>query len=191
MPDNWEIAIFVHVVGVFALGGATAVSFSTYAMMRSAQTVQEVRVWASLGRVLSQYFVFPITALVLILSGAYLVEELNYAWSEGWIGFSAIAVVGASVVGAMVITPRMKAIGMAAGPAPEGAVPEGITRLLKDPILFGAMHANAMTAIAIVWNMAVRPEDAQALLVILSLAGLGAATGVVGLQHGARSATDA
>jgi NADH:ubiquinone oxidoreductase subunit 6 (subunit J) len=71
MPHGWEIGLFIHIIDVFALGGAVFVSFATFSMMRRAKTVQEVRVWARLGRVLSQYYVLPACAVVLILSGAY------------------------------------------------------------------------------------------------------------------------
>ncbi|MBI5288239.1 MAG: hypothetical protein HY873_04635 [Chloroflexi bacterium] len=177
MPEGWQVGIFIHVLAVFALGGGLAISFATFEMMRHARTVQEVRVWSGLGRILSQYQVLPATALVLLLSGGYLVSELNEEWSDLWISFSALALVAASGVGLLVITPRMQAIGRAAGPAPDGPVPAGIMAQLRDPVLFGAILANDFTSIAIVWNMTIQPGSAGAVLSIVILAGLGAAAG--------------
>jgi len=176
MPDGWELGLFIHIIAVFALGGAIAVSFATYSMMRRAGTVQEIRVWAGLGRILSEFYVFPVTALVLLLSGAYLMDKFDaaYDWTDGWVLFSLLALLVAVAVGGFVITPGMKAIGMKAGPSPDGPVPQEITRMLNEPMLFAATHMNMMIAIGIIWNMAVKPGDLQALLVLVVLAAVGA-----------------
>lgn len=87
MPEGYEVGLFIHIMGVFALAGASTVGFATFSMMRRAKTVQEVRVWAGLGRILSQYYVFPIAALILILSGGYIISKFDsvFSWSDGWI----------------------------------------------------------------------------------------------------------
>lgn len=54
MPEDYQIGLFIHLLGVFVLGAATGTSFATFSMMRRAKTVQEVRVWGGLGRILSQ-----------------------------------------------------------------------------------------------------------------------------------------
>lgn len=176
MPEGWEIGLFFHFIGLFALGGGIALSFTTFMMMRRSQTVQELRVWAGLGRILGKYPIPVMAAGILLLSGGYLVQEFDEEWSEGWIGFSALALVLAVTVGMLVISPRMKAIGMAVGPAPDGPVPEGITRQLHDPVLFGATYMNSMLALGIVWNMVMKPGTFASLLILLVLGGIGAAT---------------
>lgn len=173
MPEGYEIGLFIHLFGVFVLGAATGTSFAAFSMMRRAKTVQEVRVWGALGRILSQYHVAPAAALVLILSGAYLVSEFELEWTDGWIGFSAIAVVVAVIIGYTLITPRMKDIGATAGPAPDGPVTTAITDKLADPILFGAIHGNLLISTAIIWNMTIKPGAFGSLAALVILAGLG------------------
>jgi hypothetical protein len=173
MPEGYEFGLFIHLLGVFALGAATGTSFATFSMMRRAKTVQEVRVWGGLGRIMSQYHVAPAAALVLILSGAYLVSEFDLEWTDGWIGFSTIAVIAAVAVGYVLITPRMKEIGSTAGPAADGPVPASITDRLADPILFGAIHGNLMISLAIIWNMTTKPGAFGALAALVILASLG------------------
>jgi hypothetical protein len=175
MPEDYEFGLFVHLLGVFALGGSVMVSFATYSMMRRAKTVQELRVWGTLGRILSQYHIIPAAALLLLLSGAYLVDQFNFEWTDGWIGWSALALIAATANGYATITPRLKAIGGAVGPAPAGPVPQSITDKLNDPILFAAIHGNLMAALAIIWNMTTKPGGVGALLAIVILAGLGVA----------------
>ena len=175
MPHDYEWGLFFHLLGVFALGGAVLISFAVFSMMRRAATVQEVRTWGGLGRILSQYFVIPAAALELLLSGAYLVDKFNFDWTDGWIGWSVIALVAATAVGFAVITPRMKQIGMAAGPAPDGPVPAAISSKLNDPILFGAIHMNLMLAIGIIYNMTTKPGGVGSFFALVILGALGAA----------------
>ena len=177
MPEAVEWGLFFHLLGVALLGAAFALSFTTFSMMRRAATVQEVRVWGGLGRMLSQYYVLPIIALELILSGAYLVSKYNDYWdfSDGWILWSLIAVLVATGVGLGVITPRMKEIGGIAGPAPDGPVPSSITDKLADPILFGAIHMNLMLIVGIIWNMTTKPGGFGSFLAIVLLGAIGAA----------------
>jgi hypothetical protein len=177
MPEGYEIGLFIHILGVFALAGASAVGFATFSMMRRAKTVQ-VRVFAGLGKILSQYYVFPVAALVLILSGAYLVSKFDpvYSWGDGWILWSFIAVLVATAGGYFVVTPRMAAIGMAAGPAPDGPVPASVAEKLTDPALFAVMHGNLMITFAIIWNMTTKPGGVGAFLAIVILAAIGVAS---------------
>jgi len=177
MPSDYEWGIFFHLAGVFAIGGAIGVTFGTYAMARRAKTVQELRVWGTIGRYMSQYHVIPLIALELLLSGAYLVGELNevYEWSDGWIGFSTVALLIGTAIGYLVITPRMSAIGQAAGPAPDGPVPAAISEKLNDPILFGAVHGNLMLMIGIIFNMTTKPGTFASLLILIVFWAVGAA----------------
>ncbi|HYM16785.1 MAG TPA: DUF2269 family protein [Dehalococcoidia bacterium] len=180
MPHAYEIGLFIHLLAVFLLGGATALSFVTFSMMRRAKTVQEVRVWGGLGRILSQYYVLPATALALVLSGAYLVSKSNslYDWGASWISWSLLAIIVAVGVGLGVVTPRMKAAGAAAGQAPDGAVPASIGEMLSDPVLFAAIHGNMMITVAIIWEMTTKPGSVGAVLAVVILGGIGAASAI-------------
>lgn len=183
MPEAVQVGVFIHIIAVFGLGGASAISVAVFTMMQRAKTVQELRVWGSLGALLSNYYVFPALGLVLLLSGAYLVDKVGEEWSEGWIGLSSLALIVAVIVGYVVNTPRLKAIGMAAGPAPDGPVPASITEKLNEPVLVAVSRALPLTAVAIVWNMTTQPGTAGALLAIVVLAGIGAASAYLPAQQ--------
>jgi hypothetical protein len=49
--------------------------------------------------------------------------------------------------------------------------------------LFGAIHMNLMLAIGIIWNMTIKPGDAGALLALVILGGLGAASAIPSYQR--------
>ncbi len=178
MPHGYEIGLFIHILGVVTLAAAIALGFAAFSMMRRATTVQEVRVWGGIGRILSQYYVSSVAALVILLSGGYVISKLDplYSWSDGWIMWSLIALIVAVAGNLAVITPRMKAVGAAAGPAPDGPVPASVTEKLSDPALFAAIHGNMMLFIAIVWNMTTKPGGVGAFLAIVILGAIGAAS---------------
>jgi hypothetical protein len=178
MPEGYEVGLFIHILGVATLAGAIALGFATFSMMRRASSVQEVRVWGGIGRILSQYFVFPAAALVILLSGGYIISKLDplYSWSDGWVIWSVIALIVATAGGFLIVTPRMKAIGAAAGAAPDGPVPANVTEKLSDPAIFAVMHGNMMIFIAIVWNMTTHPGGVGAFLAIVILAAIGVAS---------------
>lgn len=174
MPEGYEIGLFLHLLGVFLLGGAALVSFAVFSMMRRAATVQEVRVFGGLGRILSQHYVLPILGAWMIVTGLYLVGEFELDITDGWIFWSIIAVLVAIANGLANITPRMKAIGGEAGPAPDGPVPASITDKLNDPFLFGGMHFNLLLTVGIIWNMVMAPGWFGSLLALIIFGGIGA-----------------
>ncbi len=183
MPEAAQVGLFIHFIGVFALGGATAISLVVLTMIQRAKTVQEIRHWGSLGALLSTYYVFPVLGLILLLSGSYLVDKIGEEWGEGWIGVSAVALIAAVAIGFFVNTPRFKGIGMGAQQAPDGPVPPALSEKINDPVLVGAVYGLSMTALGIVWNMTIQPGNAGALLAIVIFAGAGAAAGVLTAQQ--------
>jgi hypothetical protein len=188
MPSaDYQWGLFFHLAGVIALACATAITYSTFTMMRRAKTVQEVRIWGTLGRIVAQFQVHPIVALELVLSGAYLVDQFHLDWTTGWILFPLITVFVASANGALIISPRMKAIVMTAGPAPDGPVPPRLTARLHDPVLLAAEHANIMMTVAIVWDMATKPGDTAALLWIVAASAVGVASALPAYQRHQRA----
>ncbi|MBI5285623.1 MAG: DUF2269 family protein [Chloroflexi bacterium] len=174
MPHGWEVAIFVHILGVFAMAGGATMFMVLFGMMRRAANVQEVRVLASVSTVIDK--VFPVAAVVLLLSGGYIVSDRDLHWSSGWINVSALALIIMTAIGAVVNHPKTNAVRAAAEAAPDGPVPENLSALIEDPVLFGAVHVVMLVVVAILWNMTTKPGGIQAFLVIAILAAVGAAS---------------
>ncbi len=49
MPNSYELALFIHILGVFTVAGALATFVLIIAMMRRAKDVQEVRLWGGIA----------------------------------------------------------------------------------------------------------------------------------------------
>lgn len=165
MPHSWELAIFIHIVAVAALFGAATIDIVALSMMRRAKTVQELRIWSALAETVEK--IFPVPVVLLLLSGGYLVDKMNYSFSDGWIGWSALALLASAPVGYFVNGRRVMAISNAAKGAPDGPLPTELAGLAADPILFGTAHALATGAVGIIWNMTTKPNGLEAFFVII------------------------
>jgi len=183
MPEAEQIAIFIHLVGLAVLAGGMGLEIAIITMMRRAKGVQEVRVWAGLGKIIDDFKLMPAAVLVLVLSGGYLIDKAGEEWGEGWISFSLLAVIVATAAGVAVIAPRFNSIGKAAGAAPDGPVPAAIVSQINDPLLIASIHGNAMLLVAIIWNMAIRPGSVGAILAVVLLAAVGVAAAFPAYQQ--------
>ena len=183
MPEAEQIAIFIHLVGLAVLAGGMGLEIAIITMMRRAKGVQELRVWAGLGKIIDDFKLMPAAVLVLVLSGGYLVDKAGEEWSEGWISFSLLAVIVATAAGIAVIAPRINSISTTAGAAPDGPVPPAIAGQINDPLLIASIHGNAMLLVAIIWDMSIRPGSLGAILAVVLLAAVGVATAYPAYQQ--------
>lgn len=164
MPDGYEFALFLHIVGALAIAGAAAISWLVMLWMRRAETVQELRplavvaVWADRA--------FPIASVLVLIAGIYMVEDVNWGWGTGWVNTSLIALIIMGAGGGLLMTPRLGAIHKAAKAAADGPVPAEIASKINDPVLWGTLHSFTVALLAIIWNMSVKPGDAQAGIMI-------------------------
>jgi uncharacterized membrane protein len=183
IPEDYEWGVLLHILSFVVLVAAIAVSYSSLMMMRRARTVQEIRTWGSLGKLIGQYQVLPLASLALILTGAYLVDIGAGHWGDGWVLFSLVAVVGATANGFVVARPRMREVGMGAGTAPDGPVPDALAAKVRSPVLMAAAHVNILVVVAIVWNMTTRPGDIGALTALVLAIAIGIASALPGYRR--------
>lgn len=176
MPDGLEIGLFIHLSAVFVAAGTSTTFILVLSMMRRARTVQDIRTFSTLGGLAEH--AFPFATLVLLISGGYLVNEYGFSWGDGWINTSAIALVLMAIGALKINTLKMNEIHYAAESAPEGAVPRELAAMIADPLLFAVTHAITIGMLGIIWNMTTKPGDAEAGIVIVISALVGAGSAV-------------
>jgi hypothetical protein len=173
MPTGYDFALFLHLLGVFAIAGAAVTELVCMSMMRRANTVQDIRPWASVGGMIEK--IFPVAAIVLLLTGGYMTGKL-WDWGDGWINVSATALIVGAIAGFAIDGRRVDAISSAAETARDGAIPADLAARTHDPILFGTAHALILMLLGIIWNMTTKPGDAQAGIVVVIAVLVGAAS---------------
>jgi hypothetical protein len=163
-------ALFIHIIGALGLFVALSLEWLCLIGMRRARVVLQVQEWAGLRGVLA--IVFPISAVLILVSGLYLVHELG-GQSPGWTSVALIVLILLGVAGGVLSGPRMRAISAAAETAPAGSVPGSLNLLILDPILWTTVQVSGVLAIGVVYLMTIKPETGGSWLTILVAAVIG------------------
>lgn len=171
MPDSVEVAVFLHILGVFGVAGASTTFILVLSMIRRAKTVQEVHLWSNMGTLAEH--AYPFAALALFLTGAWLVNDADYSWGDGWVNTSFIALALMVVAMLKISTLKMNAIHHAALESPDGPIPPSLAALTGDPVLLAVTHVITVGQLGVAWNMTTKPGDAEAGIVILLAALVG------------------
>lgn len=165
---GYDIALFLHLLALFAAFGASTVIHVSMRKIRAATSGGAALEWLGLAHTLSR--VFPVALGVLVGTGAWMLHDA-WSWSAGFVlagltGVALLFVSGAGVEGARA---RKVAAALAAEPAapPSNAV--------RDPVWRCASWANTGIAVGVTLAMVAKLSIAAA---FASLA-IGLAAGVV------------
>ncbi len=182
--DGYRLVLFLHLCALLGAIGTSALLHFAELRLRAADTVAAVRMWA--GLIEKGARVFPIALLVLLGSGAYLVDR-SWTWSSGWVDASLAGVAVLFVVGAGVLGGRSRALKRELATTPEGAVPARITQVTREHIAGIASWTNTGIALGIVFVMTTKPALAGSLAALAVAAGLGGAVALrlrrIGKHH--------
>jgi hypothetical protein len=167
----YNLALFVHVLGVVALFVAIGVQQWGGAQVRRADTLEHLRLW--LGLVGASQNLYP-AAIVLLLAGGLFMAGTAWSFTTPWIVVALIGLAGMIVLGILVVGRRFAAIESAAPAGSSGPVPTDVARLVARPGVWACLFALNGTAIGILWLMTNKPGWAG------SIAGVAVVTAVLG-----------
>lgn len=182
--DGYGIVLFLHLCALLGAIGTAALLHFAESRLRAADTVATVRIWA--GLIENGAKVFPVALLVLLGSGAYLVNH-RWSWNAGWIEAALAGVFVLFVVGVLVIGGRSRAIARELWEANEGAVPARLAQLAREHVAGVASWTNTGLALGIVFVMTTKPGLAASVGALCVAGGLGCGLGFR-LLRGARHA---
>jgi Predicted integral membrane protein (DUF2269) len=175
----YEVVLFLHLLGVVTLFIAVGLIQRGGAQVRTAETLDHLRLWLGLVRMTRN--MFPTSALLLLVTGLYMTSDV-WTFDAPWIVVSIVGLIALTVVGGAVIGPRFRRVGMAAGGAGDGPVPPEIRRSIEEPTIWIALYANSGAAMGILWLMVTKPDWAASIAVVVGLALLGGFLGRVSLR---------
>ena len=171
----YSIALFLHLVGVLALFAGIAIEQTALRRLRNARSLAQVREWMTLLRGLRR--IDGPAGLTILLSGGYLVG--SGAGYHAWVGAGVIGMVLMAVIGIAFGRPRMLAIASAMT-ATDGPVSSSLRARLADPILRASAATRAALGLGIVFDMAVKPAAAGAVIALVVALLAGAASSLRG-----------
>ena len=169
--DGYRLVLFLHLCALLGAIGTAALLHFAEARLRAAGTVAAVRMWARLIQRGAK--VFPLALLVLLATGAYLVDQ-RWTWGSGWVDASLVGVGVLFVVGAAVIGGRSRALRRELADAPDGAVPARLAQIAREHVGGIASWTNTGLALGIVFVMTTKPALAGSLAALVIAAVLGA-----------------
>ena len=165
----YDLALFLHIVGVLGLFAALAIEGIALRGIRGSLTGDEARTWLGLLRPLR--VVGPISLLLILIPGLYLAATIDTGggWiAAGLIGFLTIGALGGAVTGR-----RMAVIGPILGRA-QGPLEGPASLASHDAALVASYAIRLALALGIVWLMTVKPDFVASLVVLGGAAVFGA-----------------
>jgi hypothetical protein len=172
VSTGYSVALVVHLFALLAAIGASTVVHLAMHRARAARRGDEALPW--LGLVKASARVFPVSLVLLLASGAWLVHA-SWTWDTGfvWAGLSGVAFLFVS--GGAVAERRGKEVAHSIVASPTEPVPAAI----HDRAWWLASYANSGVALGVVAAMAAKPSAAVAFGLLAAGLCIGLAVGEV------------
>jgi hypothetical protein len=181
--SGYELALFLHILGVIILFGAIVLFQGVGARLRAAKTVSDARLSLLIMRPTGR--MFPVGAVLLILTGLYMADQA-WSFSTPWIVVAIVTIVLMLAVGGLLVGRTMERLGRAAMSAEDGVLPPELAEAIaRGPWI--PIAAQSGMALGIVWLMTVKPEWVGSIVAIIIFALLGAVAGVAITRRPAQS----
>jgi hypothetical protein len=164
----YDLALFLHVVGVLGLFAALTVEGIALRGVRGSLTGDVARTWLGLLRPLR--IVGPLSLMLILVPGLYLAATIDTG--GGWIGAGLIGFVAIGILGGAVTGRRMAVVGPTIGRA-QGPLDGLATLASHDAALTASFTTRLALALGIVWLMTVKPDFGPSLIVLATAAVLG------------------
>jgi Predicted integral membrane protein (DUF2269) len=165
--------LFLHIlVAILGFMMAAIVHAGLPALARAVD-VREMRSWT---RVLHRIDpLFPIDALVLLLLGSWLIHLAHgrFAWSDGWVLTSVIALIVVEGLSGALLAPKAKHAIRVVADAADGAVPDEVRRAALEPMLWHVSHLASFSFAGVVLLMAAHPSGAWSVVIVIVAALIG------------------
>ncbi|HVD51226.1 MAG TPA: hypothetical protein VNB51_04235 [Candidatus Udaeobacter sp.] len=173
----YSIALFLHIVGALGIFAALALDWVGIANLRRARTVEQIREWVGVYRVVRGLGGASVAALLVF--GLYMTAV---TWGPtGWIAIGFLSLLVIAVLGA-VSGVRLSRL-LAAASEGQGSIADDLRAHLQAPLFLASVRTRAAIAIGVVFLMTVKPDAAGSLLVIAIALVLGIASTVPALRQ--------
>ena len=161
--NTYLVALFVHVVAVFGLIAAVAVTITCLASAQRACETSVVRSWTAVAAGADR--AIPAVTAVILISAIYMVRDA-WSWESGWIVVSLVEFGVLSVVGPAVNARRFNAIHRLAAASPDGPVPPALAKKLSDPVLGTSVRTMTAAMVGAAYLMVMKPSLAGSVTAI-------------------------
>jgi hypothetical protein len=173
--DRYHIALFLHLLTLIIAASTTAVTKLAVTRRIRARTVGEVLEWHTV--LMSASKTFPICLAAFVLTGAYMLSVAHvHIWATGFVvaGFVGVALL---LVSGTYLGIKGKALTAVLENMAKAGPDQPAPKLVPPPLVASLPVINTGVALAVAFDMTVKPASvAGALLIIAAGALLGAAS---------------
>ena len=175
----YDVALFVHLLGLITLFIAFGILQRAGARLRAATTTGDVRRWIGLLQPTAR--MFPSAALMVLATGLYMMAQ---AWTllTPWIAVGLMSLVVIAGAASGMLRPRLAAIATAVPSDGDEALSHDLARRVMDPVMWQTAAAINGIAVATVWIMTVKTDWIGSISVVAAAAIVGALVGRAALR---------
>ena len=184
--DVYRIALFVHLLALIVAAGASAVMKLAAERRARSRTVAEMMEWHQTMGATAR--LFPICLAVFVLSGAFMLSRSTPgAWASAFVSAGLLGVV-LLLASSAYLGISAKGLGRMLSSLAERDPGAAAPRLAPPPLLAALPAVNTGIALAVAFDMVIKPAS---LVTALAIVGGGILIGAVGALAGRAKAASA
>jgi uncharacterized membrane protein len=154
--DTYEWYLFFHIAGAFLLLAATGATTGAGIALGQTKRANTALTLLNMMR-MSEYALRSTGAIVVIVFGALLIDEVGYSWGDGWISSALTNHIVALAVDHGFLMRRLNRSRAVAAELGDGPVSPELEAMLKDPVTGIVGVALDLSFFVILWLMIAKP----------------------------------
>jgi Predicted integral membrane protein (DUF2269) len=151
----YQIALFIHILGVLCLMSGHTLLHASLEAMRRAQQVEQVRDWIAIAVGLDTFM--PFFALAVLLPGIYMAWTA-WGWTTPWIDVSLALFLIMMILGPILLGRRFAALNKMVKMMVPGSIQAPLAAQIRDRILWTIENTFTSLLLAILFLMTVKPN---------------------------------
>ena len=159
----YQIALFLHTLGVLTLMGGHTLIHASLEAMRRAQQVERVRDWIAIAAGLDRYM--PLFTLAVLLPGIFMAWTA-WGWATPWIDVSLALFFVMMILGPVLLVRRFAALNKLVKAAPPGTISAPLAAQMRDRVLWTIENTFTSLLLAILFLMTVKPNLLGTVIVV-------------------------
>ena len=168
--DRYHIALFLHLLTLIVAASTTAVTKLAASRRVRARTVGESLEWHNV--LLSASKTFPICLAAFVITGSYMLSVANdHVWTTGFVvaGFVGVGLLLASGI---YLSMKGKAFKVVLEDMAKAGADRPAPKLVPPPLVVMLPVVNTGVALAVAFDMTVKPTSITMALLVVALGGL-------------------
>jgi hypothetical protein len=184
--NAYNVALFIHLLGVVTLFIAIGLLQRVGARIRTAESASELRLLMSFVQPTAR--MFPAAFILLLAGGLYMTDRL-WSFTTSWVVVALVTLALLAAAGSGFVGARLARLGRSVAEAGDGPLPAPVRAAARDLALWGVLSANNAAAMGLLWLMATKPGWTASILIVVGLSLLGAVIGTVAARRAVGRAT--